>query len=129
MESVLEKTVFQEVAAGRHAEVVVGERIKAGLVLALIEIREAIQENTAIQRAILEREAKAHEQGMQLLKEWEETREYIDALAAKLDAQGDITAGVVTTLGQHAVLLRDLAEQKQDKGPGVDTRANFPDAG
>ena len=127
MDSVLDKSWLQNVVDGTT---VVGDhevRYRAGLVVALIEIREALEENTRVNRAILEREQKSHEQGRKVLTEWEETREYVDALAAKLNGQGDITSGVVAALGEQAALLRALAEEQ--KAGRVETRAFPPDAG
>lgn len=129
MESVLEKESFMAIMAAKmdmgpgpetHAV-----RTGAGLVVGLIEIREAIEELTRLQRVTLDREQKNYEQGLELLKEWEETREYLDVVAGKANGQTELIAGVVSTLGQHARLIQALAEEKQDRV----TVLNGPDTG
>jgi hypothetical protein len=60
----------------------------------------------------LEREAKSFEQGLKLLEEWKETREYIDALADKLETNKGIIVQLVDLVAKQGEEIARLAEER-----------------
>jgi hypothetical protein len=106
------------------------DRTAAAFVVALIEIREAIEEGLyrlavgqasgpkEISDSLRQNTAKQQEvseQGLKLLEEFQGVRDGVKAMCEDFEQHKNLLAGVVSTLGEHAQLLLDLAEKKQDK--------------
>jgi hypothetical protein len=145
MDSVLGKDAFQMAVEGKLKMLEIEDlRVAAALVVALIEIREAVEEgfgklamgqlvvakeiadaireNTAVQKAIADRAGTIEEQGVEMLKGFDEIRE-------DLQAQRAVVTELLATAGQYAArldqhehwltahkgLIAGLAEEKQDR--------------
>jgi chromosome segregation ATPase len=103
--------------------------VEAAVVVSLIEIREAIEENTAVQQAIMDQARKVSEETQELVGTLVDLGADMQAAGQELAAQRAVMDELVKDIGGHAArleanrkqlaihtgILNRLADDKQDR--------------
>jgi len=124
MESVLGKEAFQMAVEGKLKMLEIEDlRTAAALVVALIEIREAIQENTSVQRSILDHARGIADESASLLTTISGFCEDLKSVSDGLASQRQVSQGLIELVAKLGDRMDRLAKEKQDR-PSV---LNGPD--
>jgi Mg2+ and Co2+ transporter CorA len=115
MESVLRKDAWFGVVTGMQPADSNDQRILAAVIVSLIEIREAIEENTAVQQKIADRAGVIEDQGIEMLQSFDEIRRDLGSLQRTSKMHADLIAAIAGQQTLHEEKFSTLAEEKQDR--------------
>lgn len=91
--------------------------VRNDLIVCLIEIREAIEGNTAVQQQILDRQADAETAFRELAENLGTLMHDVETVRATMKLHGGLMESIGQIQTEHAETLAALAEEKKPAGP------------